>query len=403
MGLQKITNQRDSAGRIEFLDSIRGLAALAVLLSHGVGVLVWSPAIPNIIRIPLLNAAFDGKAAVAMFFVLSGFVLSRPYLTSGTTPSPRQLRVVPFYIKRIARIFIPFLSALVLSVAAKLWWFRHYSTTPAQSGWFLQFWNEPLTLHGFLKQCLFLVHDARQQLLNQDWSLGIELKASALLPLLLLAFRRGPRWLLVIGCALLLWRTGQFYVSFILGILLAAHLDRLVSLLGKKNLQWALLCAGLLFYQSRLFEVLAGCAPKDNITEKITWTLTSLGCALILLTAFSSQRIQKVLNHAAFVFLGRISYGVYLLQFIILLCIIPWLVHQLNGLGLQNFLILVPIILIASSLLTIATATVFYVIIEQPGIQLGHHFASAYNRRFAPKPKSAPAGTASPEDTLIRT
>ena len=400
---QKTKKQGDSSRRIEFLDSIRGLAALSVLFSHSVGVLVAAPFIFLLVNTPLLNAGFDGKAAVAMFFVLSGFVLSRPYLKSPAAPSPRPLRVPPFYIKRITRIFIPFVSVLVFSAAAKLWWFRHYSTTPSQSAWFLQFWSEPLSLHGFLKQCLFLVHDARQQLMNQDWSLGIELKASALLPFLLLALRMGRRWLIVIASALLFWRTGQFYVSFIFGILLAAHLDRLVLSVGKRKIQWQLLGAGLVFYQARLFEFFAGAEPKTVIAEKITWTLTSVGCVLILLTAFTSQRIQKVLNHRIIVFFGRISYGVYLLQFIVLLCIIPWFVHQLNGFGVQNAIILVPLILIAATLITVATATIFYAVIEQPGIRLGHRLASAYNQKFAAKAESVLTPSATPTDTLIQT
>lgn len=401
MSADKI-KRTDSASRIEFLDSVRGLAAAAVLFSHVVGVLVLTPFLSSLFHIPLVNACVDGKGAVAMFFVLSGFVLSRPYVkpVTATTP-PRTVRVPPFYVKRITRIYIPFVTVLTLSLVAKLWWFRSYTTIPPPSNWFLQFWNEPLKLHDFLRQCLFLVHDQRQQLLIQDWSLGVELKASALLPFLLLIFRRGKWWLLAIAGALLLWNTGQYYISFILGILLAANLEFLISKIGNKRPGWLLL-AGLFCYQARLFFQFLN-VSQGEVAEKAIWTIGSMGCVLILLAVFSSQRIQTVLNHGYFVFLGRISYGVYLLQFITLLCIIPWLDTRLNSWGLQSAAILLPINLVAATLVTMAAAAVFYAVVEQPSIQLGHHFASAYNRKFGPKSQAVSLANAAPADVAVGT
>ena len=52
--------------RIEFLDSIRGIAALSVLLYHST-MFEWPAGITNFIWIPVINVLFDGKAAVAMF------------------------------------------------------------------------------------------------------------------------------------------------------------------------------------------------------------------------------------------------------------------------------------------------------------------------------------------------
>lgn len=77
--LQYIVNsQPQSTGvsnRIESLDSIRGIAALAVLMGHTVGSFAWPLAWS---KIPFINIFFEGYPAVIMFFVLSGFVLSRP-------------------------------------------------------------------------------------------------------------------------------------------------------------------------------------------------------------------------------------------------------------------------------------------------------------------------------------
>ena len=74
--------------RIDYFDSLRGLAALAVLLGHSF-IFQWPPAVAKWASFPILHLAVDGRAAVAMFFVLSGFVLSRPYfmaLAGGSAP-----------------------------------------------------------------------------------------------------------------------------------------------------------------------------------------------------------------------------------------------------------------------------------------------------------------------------
>lgn len=396
---RETTTSRNGSARIEFLDSVRGLAALAVVFSHALGVLPFPPRALLLLRLPFLSAGVDGKAAVTMFFVLSGFVLSRPYLKSSTPAAPRRMYLAPFYVKRITRIFLPFLCALSLSAVAKVWWSRNFATIPPLTDWFLQFWSQPLTAQGFLKQCLFLVHDASQQLMVQDWSLGVELKASALLPFFLFALRRGQRWLLAIAFLLLFWKTGPLYISFIFGILLAARLEALVSWVGKRNLQWVVLCAGLAGYHLRLILGMTAFRLPGGMVEKFDWLGTSFACALILLGTFSSRRVQKVLNHAVFAFLGRISYGVYLLQLITILCVIPWLVRLLNHWGVQRAAVLVPLIMAAAALITIAAATVFYKAVEEPCIRLGHRFASAYARYKAElKPQPALAAVKAPTD-----
>ncbi len=48
------------------------------------------------IQWPLINLLFDGDAAVTLFFVLSGFVLARPYVKHVKPPQPRPLGVNSF-------------------------------------------------------------------------------------------------------------------------------------------------------------------------------------------------------------------------------------------------------------------------------------------------------------------
>jgi len=82
-----------------------------------------------------------------------------------------------------------------------------------------------------------------------------------------------------------------------------------------------------------------------------------------------------------------------------MLCVIPRLVHLLNHWGLQQAAILVPLIMAVGALVTIAAATIFYKVVEEPAIRLGHRFASAYNNYKAElKPKPALPTVKAPTD-----
>lgn len=373
--------------RLDFLDSIRGLAALAVLLSHSIGAFDWPAPVFNFINLPLLNILFDGHSAVTMFFVLSGFVLARPYLAE-TEPGrpPRKIILSTFYLRRFTRIWLPWLAAYTASVIAQRWLFQTPATTPPVSVWLGSFWHILPTWGNFLKQCVFLEHNSYVQLLNQDWSLGIELKGSLLIPLLVFLLA-GRRWLTLSLVTLALFfgpNTGSAYATFVLGALLAKYGDALARWLKSRPLAIRLGClaAGLMLYETHH-------VVRDmwGITEhgQFLMTGTALGCGLILLACLSSARLQATLNWRLPVLLGKISFSIYLLQFIPILCVLPPLVHCLNSHGIQETFILLPLTLAASVLITCGLAMVNYRWVEIPCIKLGHELTTRLQQRFLNK------------------
>ena len=368
--------------RIEYIDSLRGLAALAVLLGHSF-IFAWPAAVMQWFNYPLVNLAMDGRAAVAMFFVLSGFVLARPYFVSGTGTPSRAIYLPTFYLRRLTRIWLPWLFVFGLSALAQVTIFQQWPQSPATNEWFQGFWQTPLTWMSFLRQCVFLEHNAHVQLLVQDWSLGVELKASALLPLFIILARNWSAWSLLPVSALFLalLPTGHYYVSFIMGVLLAQHGDPIVQWLKPKPLavKASLLLAGLVFYQSNH---LGGNLLTHPAGLKGCWLGTALGCALILLASLSSCRMQATLRLPALLFLGRISYSVYLLQFIVILCLMPPWICDLNKLGIYQTSWLLPLELIGSVGLTVGLSALTYRWVEIPCIDLGHWFSKAWQEKF---------------------
>jgi peptidoglycan/LPS O-acetylase OafA/YrhL len=364
--------------RIEFLDSVRGLAALAVLLFHSM-IFEWPKGFMNFINLPVVNILFDGHAAVVMFFVLSGFVLSRPYLNSQP---PRSVFLPTFYLRRIIRIWLPWFFAFCLSALVVKLIFRDYETIPPHAS--PDFWNHPLTLSSVLRQMalmnLPIAKDA-PYLMPQDWSLGIELKASLLIPFFIFC-ARGKKTvsLIVIAILLMFVSVHGYYVSFILGVALARFCDQIITM-AKALPKYALglmLALGIAFYQSLH---IAWDLFKVSIPVRgYFWCLSSIGCVLILAVILSSIRLQKLLQHSFLVFLGRISYSFYLLHWLTLWCLQPLIVHWLNSLGIFQPVILLPVALGGTILFTFLLATLSHRFIEVPTIELGHHLTIMIQR-----------------------
>src|SRR6187397_1551797 len=77
------------------LDAVRAAAAIMVLAHHVVASGMWDMG-------PLRAFAFEGYRGVLVFFVLSGFVIARPFARGPVPTGPflarRALRIMPAYV-----------------------------------------------------------------------------------------------------------------------------------------------------------------------------------------------------------------------------------------------------------------------------------------------------------------
>ena len=336
---------------------------------------------------------FDGTSAVTMFFVLSGFVLTHPYLAPAQPGHrPRDLYIPAFYLRRITRIWLPWFGAFALSAFAKRYFFRPWATAPPTTEWLGGFWHSGLPFSSVLRQCAFLLHDSHQLLIPQDWSLGVELKGSALIPLFLFLVRRHiPVLVGMVALLAIFHPSGQWYVSFALGVAAAKYYHRFQSPLRSLSFPWkcAVLAAGLLLYESRL--AASWFSDGSRFPEKAVWCIESIGCVFILAATLTSRRIQARLHFPPVLLLGKISYSVYLLQFIVILCLLPPLVHQLNMAGIEQMPLLMALTVGVCVLATVALSVVMYYSVELPSVKLGHWLSKLLQGRLGKPPPAATA------------
>lgn len=357
-----------TGGRFDALDSVRGLAALVVVINHcmnmfpalgGVVPGQFPPMVTRsellILKSPLFLAMY-GRGAVAIFFVLSGFVLALPWFRGS--PLPYGL----FVLRRFCRIYLPYAVAVAVAMVLATW--LGGRDMPPLSAWFTQNWIEPVNGQIVLDHVLML--GAHNTFDNAVWSLNHEMRISLVFPLLILpVVGFGAAGAVASAAALYAaaWAVSHFAgwhgaggeiaatirygMFFIFGGLLARYAERL-NRMPPSLLAGASLIAGL------------GCLWLSREPA-----IMALGSSLIILAGILPGGIRRTLQRRWLRGLGRISYSLYLTHLLVLLSA----VHLLGD--LLSLTVILPGVVVVS----LVFATGFQRLVEGPSDQLGRTLA----------------------------
>lgn len=174
--------------RLPFLEGLRGLAALYVVLSHFVSMSDSRRSAGKASHAPewliqIMSIFWHGNLAVASFIVLSGFCLQ----LSLFNRTDGKIQSLPIYFKRRARrILPPYYAALAFSIAVSLLVTQYQKVAP-----FTQY--VPVTRENVIAH-LLLVHnfnpDWMYKLNGVMWSIPIEAQLYILFPILVYGLNR---------------------------------------------------------------------------------------------------------------------------------------------------------------------------------------------------------------------
>ncbi len=312
-----------SPPRLSELDSLRGIAAFLVLLQHaqvmGLDPRPFDhPLVEKVVHMVMhfspLRVLEFGRASVLFFFVLSGYVLTRALMRNG---SPGLLA---FAAQRTVRLMLPAAASVVLSAGL----YAALAPDPALLAGELRehtlyLWRAAPEPADLLRAgALLLTENDRVQLNPVLWSLVHEWRLTLLLPLVLL-FRGRIWWLLTLGC-----------VGMALGAMGSGSENKV--LLGPRF--HSTVVASLYFslaIASGAALAMAGPPPVLTRWQRLAAGISAVALfglssdvavyaasVLLIVVAQQPSGFQRLLRRAPLVWLGQVSYSLYLVHALVL-------------------------------------------------------------------------------------
>ena len=340
--------------RVEILDPLRALAALAVAWFH------FTLGGPLLDDGWLKSSGTYGWLGVEVFFVISGFVLPLSLHRGGYRLRPHLLT---FLLKRIVRLDPPYIITIAITVALAY----ASAMAPGYAGEPPRFtWVNVLLHLGYLNAFV------GQPWINVVfWTLAVEFQFYVLIALLFRPLARVPRGFrgaaaVLIGSAAFLWPDPAYVVHYLplfaLGI---ATFDLFTERTGR--VEFGLTAAAL--------TTIGGVA--------MGWPMALAGIATAVCIAFVRVRVPR-----PFVWLGALSYSLYLLH-------VPIGGRVINfGARWADSLPEHVVVLALALAVSLAASYLMYRFVEEPSQRLSssisYRKAPAATREPAVEPASAP-------------
>lgn len=319
------------------LEGVRGLAAIAVVMSHYV--LAFYPALvsgnaslahtrfeDNIHGTPLA-LAYAGTFAVAIFFVLSGFVLSIGYFQTRDEAIVRKLAM-----GRYLRLMLPALASVILAyVLIAVGSGQMAASAGAATGsWYLNSWVMDADLFAALKSGVLDIFVQGGSPYNSVlWTMKIEFLGSFLVFVFLLLFAKSRyRWVMYAGLAIATFNT--WFLPFVLGVIIAdAYAHGWLEKLRRVYIILPLLVGGLLLgsvphrgsegtmYEALMKFDLASLIGVDKVNLEILYL--TIGATMLILAILLSKRLSAWFRHPKIAILGKYTFALYLTHALVLL------------------------------------------------------------------------------------
>jgi peptidoglycan/LPS O-acetylase OafA/YrhL len=319
-------------GKLLPLEGLRGIAAAVVVLYHlvlgltakGVGVVPHGHGFWDVI-IQFCLGLLNGGAAVAVFFVLSGFILSLPFARDRAVA-----RICVAMLKRWPRLAVLTTLACLFAWAA-IWASGHDYKAAARvigTGWMATHGNAPLAGHQLswwqaMREGLVSVFTTGDVHFDSPlWTMRIELFGSFAVFLaapVLFAVRSWPLRLVMIGFVMVL-AGGTYPVTYVSDFLVGTILAMLYAEDRLPHLNnWQAAAVGLLgiylfsftYEQKLLIHAPIKAVMPAGDTSHFVW---DAGAVLLIAVLLGNPVLRRVFSKSWAVWLGLLSFPIYLLH-----------------------------------------------------------------------------------------
>ncbi|WP_298065584.1 acyltransferase [uncultured Acinetobacter sp.] len=327
--------------KINSAESIRGLACFAVIISHLI--LTFFPGLhylnPEDEHLPnyeffttVFNSPFTffyaGSAAVYIFFVLSGFVLSYAILKSGKDINRK---IASMTIKRYPRLAVPALVSCLLVWAA----FHLNIDTSSATHWISRMGSADGSM-------LYAIYDA---LINAFifgkseynwvlWTMQSELLGSVVIFALLYIKTNFKN--LVFFISSIVFLIGSFGLSTQLGFGVFCFLFGMFTYLYgfKVNNHIAILMLIIGLYFAGAHNESASYFIFNKFLGNYTHSLLSVASGpLVVYSILMNSKLSGILDTKPLVFLGKLSFSLYLLHMLMIYIVGMPIFNYMNSIG----------------------------------------------------------------------
>ncbi|OHX00736.1 acyltransferase [Colletotrichum incanum] len=330
-----------------YLNGLRGLASLVVAMQHNTNDYFpanhrgWGdpPGEHHIIQLPLIRLILDGSFAVTIFFVISGFALSYgPLKKMHQGKAEQAISAIPSSVfRRPVRLFTPVVPVLVFSNIVMIRWLSVFyqneteNLLPPQPSFLAELH------HTWAELLQTVITGVAPATMPQIWTLAVEYQGSLLIFLCCLTFARVTsvmRMCFVTAIFCWQWYLGQWQLSLFLAGMILADLKLLrpeFPSLGRRTravvdagnwvmLFMALYLGGWPIYGdggATLGFTYFNWVPTGNVPQQRFWHSVSAIMLVFSLENMAGGKLQSWLNARWLLYLGEISYGLYLVHWMV--------------------------------------------------------------------------------------
>jgi peptidoglycan/LPS O-acetylase OafA/YrhL len=365
-----------------YLDGLRGVAILGVLADH--------------FHVPLPPIIHVGPVGVRFFFILTGYFITlslwKVKAAALENPSERGLEIVRYYFGRLLRIGPPFYLALLVGallgiqeIHDNLFWLATFQT------------NNYIVHLGYWPTAI-----------SHFWSLAVQEQFYILWPVVVLTLPKRFFVPLMLGCVVFAlgfrmtcilsgapevtrWVTlcgclDSFAAGALIAYLKEGRLLEKIQLWPRAVLLVLPLAAIACYFLARFFTTLS----HESAYLALAETCDALFLSWLLIASLNGikSRYAQFLGWAPLIYLGRISYGVYVYHVFIIILVSPFLIA--NGLDIISR----TAVLLAVTLLVSAVSWHW---MEQPIIA----WKNSLGHATRPIPAKAPVPAAEPDTVSV--
>ena len=374
------------------LDGLRGVAALNVVFAHYI--LAFFPFLlkgqyqdlfitrtyqgpwVDLLTFPFVSLFYNGHFAVMVFFVLSGYVMALPAYRGDRLTLKR--RILGRYLRLNGPVLVIVLLSYLLSLSGL--YFNESAGVLSGSRWLTGFFKEIPEPIEALRSALYgsiILGDVR--FVPPLWTIRIELLGSLLVLFCYLAPSIRSRCSIVLLSMILLW-VFQKDQAFFFFTLFAGSLLPFIPSIKRRWPLYFFAALGLFLggYSKNFFcyQIL----PEPfvlgiQLSDKKTFYngLGAISLVLSVIQGFGSVFLQSPLCRS----LGRWSYALYLIHFLVLASWASWLYGFLEDEAFQDSLTLIGYLVACFTCSAILTR-----LVDQPTVKWSH----AFSKWLLPRP-----------------